>query len=234
MRTLAAVVVLVLAGIAPAQNPAVKLPQGLKGETMLALIVPAEATGGGEKIKWYLPDPGLSFSVPPQFLNTDRIAPVIAKRAGRYRVVAYTADKDGNLSDPAVSVVEFFDDNPPGPGPGPTPPPPVDTFRKTLASAYALESAADKEALPKLKSLYRVYASELSKPDGLSSVKTLGDLLTSMRGVAVTTGLAGKLPKTQAVIAQRIVAELGSDLSAPFDRATVSGLFQTILNSLPE
>ncbi len=99
-----------------------ELPSEVKGEVGSYIKIPAKTEG--KEVRWVGLDTGLQV-FPVELLKDSKTAIVSATKPGRYRVLAYTAGKEGELSDPAICIV-IIGDAPPDPGPSPKPPIPPD------------------------------------------------------------------------------------------------------------
>ena len=97
-----------------AAPPALTLPAEVKGDVGAYVTVPATTTG--KTAQWLVLDPGLNL-FPIDLLKDSKTAVVSSSRAGRYRLLAYTAAAD-EASAPAVTTVTIGNAPPPGPGPG--------------------------------------------------------------------------------------------------------------------
>lgn len=124
MKTVLALICpLILAASALAVPPTLTLPTEVKGDVTAFIKIPAVTTG--KTVQWVAIDPGLNV-FPIDQLKDTKTAIVTSARAGRYRMLAYTALAD-EVSEPAICVVVVGQPPPepgPGPGPGPTPPTP--------------------------------------------------------------------------------------------------------------
>jgi hypothetical protein len=152
-------------------------------------------------------------------LDTRGLAP------GRYKFAAVAAGKTGEQTRADFAVV-VGDAPPPGPTPpGPTPPAPDDALARSVQSAYGAETDPLKAQYAKgLAALYR----QASADAFLSKVSTWGALFDAMRQAAVSTGVSGKLPGVQGVIANELRAKLPTDRAAALDgdgRAKAAALF---------
>jgi hypothetical protein len=107
-----------------ADAPTLDLPETVDGPVGGFITVAAETNG--TVVRWHAIDPGLNL-FPVELLRDSRAAVVTSSRAGRYRLLAYTALGDVP-SDPETVTVIVGDAPPVPPGPqppGPTPPGPV-------------------------------------------------------------------------------------------------------------
>lgn len=111
---------LLLPALCWAAPPVVSLPAEVKGAPGELIQVPSDTPG--KSVRWVALDAGLSL-IPAELLKDSHTAVVSAARAGRYRLLAYTA-ADDEPSAPALTVV-VVGEAPPTPPPPPPPPPPV-------------------------------------------------------------------------------------------------------------
>jgi hypothetical protein len=94
--------VLLLATVATAEPPVVTLPKEVTGEVSAFVVV--KATVVGAKAVKYLPlDDGLSV-FPSGLLSDPTVTVVVASKAGRYRVLAYSGNADGP-SEPTTTTL---------------------------------------------------------------------------------------------------------------------------------
>lgn len=117
--------VLILAGIALAADPVVKLPETVKGD--VGDFIEVKADTEGKIVRWYSSDKSLKL-FPTALLKDTRSAVVIGKVPGRYPLLAWTAVGDVP-SEPSVCWVVVGGDVPPPPVP------PADR-PKVFASAF--------------------------------------------------------------------------------------------------
>ena len=115
---------LVAAGVAWAAPPTLTAPAEVKGDVSAFVVVKATAEGS----KWvkYVPlDSGLSV-FPSELLADKTVTVVVAAKAGRYRVLAYTGNDEGG----AEAITTLVIGNAPAPDPDkpadPVDPPPTD------------------------------------------------------------------------------------------------------------
>lgn len=202
----------------PAWAQKLSLPAEVKGAVGAFVQVPADTDC--PEVRWYPVDAGLNL-FPVHLLRDTRTAVVTSPHSGRYRLLAYTATKDGKLSEPVVCLVVIGDAPPPGPGPTPpTPPGPVDPLAKALLAEY--ESDADPrkaEYRDALAGIYRDVA------EVVKDLKTLDAVQSYLRAKVKAKLSPGKLSGVREVIAKELRAKLGTDPAAPFDPARVSALF---------
>lgn len=172
----------------PCAPPVIELPTEVKAEPGDFIQVPASTSG--KSVKWVPLDPGLSL-FPTELLKDTRIAVVIAKTPGRYRLLALTCAGD-ELADPAITTIIV--------GEG-------DVLGRAIQTAYGQEMAEDKAELAKaLAALYRQAAQDAF----LRQPHTWGQLYKAMTDAAGTLGVSGKIKKVQTAIAAELVAKLPS------------------------
>ncbi len=149
------------------------LPAKVTGQPGDFITVPAVTTG--TIVKWVSLDAGLKL-FPIDLLKNTKTA-VVMGPTGSYRLLCYTADKDGP-SDPAICTV-VIGDAPPGPTPpGPTPVP-VTPLTKTLQAAYALDSDIDRvDSLAFLATTYKGLATRALTQ---TTLKTNADFVKWMK-----------------------------------------------------
>jgi hypothetical protein len=116
-RYISAVLSLLLLGSVFAAD--LKLPTKVKGE--VGDYIEVSATTDGKEVRWYAIDPDLKL-FPTRLLKDTKTAVVSSRKAGTYRLLAYTADDKGP-SEPSVCEVQVGDAPPIPPTPTPTPPP---------------------------------------------------------------------------------------------------------------
>lgn len=142
-----------LAPVLALAGPTLELPSEIKGEP--GGFVRVAAKTDGKVVQWLPLDAGLAV-FPGDLLRDSKTTVVLAQRAGRYRLLAYTAVGD-EPSQPVICTVVIGNapapgpgpGPDPGPGPGPTPPPapvpiPLDGLRVLI-----LYESADLAKLPK-------------------------------------------------------------------------------------
>jgi hypothetical protein len=119
---LAMVVMSLVATFAAAEPPTIAIPSEIKGEP--AAFVTVKATTKGSAWVRYAPvDSGLSV-FPPNLLADPTVTVVVAAKAGRYRVLAYTGNDEGGAE--AIVTLVIGNAAPVTPTPVPTDPPVVD------------------------------------------------------------------------------------------------------------
>ena len=226
---LVATTVLFLATAAYAAPPELKIPPETKGQPGDFVIVRAETAG--KTVVWYILDPGLKM-LPSELFADKKVAVVTSTRPGKYRLLAYTAVAD-EPSEPVLCVVTIGDPPPVPPPPGPVPPvPPHDPLGAEFVKLYAADTDPKKaDALKSLVELYR-QCPDLAADSGL---KTLGDLLGTIRAAAASLVPATALLPIRRRIADLLGAELGTDASSeltPALRSKAVSMFRRIHTAL--
>lgn len=188
MRAKIAALACLLAGVAVAfaAPPTLTLPAEVAGEVAAFVTVKAAVTGDAKGVKYVPVDPGLSV-FPSELLADKTVTVVVASKAGRYRVLAYSGNADGP-SEPAMTTVVIGGAKPSDP-PVVTPPPdkptdppadkPADVYYfAVVRSDQATKEIADAMRLPAWDELRAkghvvkdIPVSEL--PSGLSRPATL-------------------------------------------------------------
>lgn len=230
MRKLSLIVFFLVVGTSLA-DATLKLPDTVKGDPGDFIKVPA--TTDGKQVRWVAMDKGLNV-FPVELLKDSKTAIVIAKSAGSYRLLAYTAAADVP-SDPAICVIIVGDVPPTPPIPPtpipPTPPNPSDPFTQSVLTAYNAEmDAAKSSQLLQLAALYHVAATSTVND---STLATTADLLARLQAARKAI-----LPDTALTkVRDAIRIELNKTLSnsVPLDaatRATVSATLSRVAATL--
>lgn len=123
MRATCAMLVGLLASLATAAPPTLTAPPEVKGDVSAFVVVKATAAGA----KWvkYVPlDSGLSV-FPSDLLADKTVTVVVAAKAGRYRVLAYTGTDEGGAEAVTVLVIGDGGTKPTDPPVKPIDPPPA-------------------------------------------------------------------------------------------------------------
>lgn len=169
-----------------------RLPAEVRGEPSAFVTIQAETAG--KAVKFYPLDPGLSV-FPAGLLSNPKATVVVAGKAGRYRVLAYTSVADVP-SDPAVCVVVVGDGSPPTP--------PEDPLAKSLRGIFGGLQEPDKGATA--AALAKVY-----RQADVESHATLGELLAAMQKAA--GGVPAKaIRPIRERLAEHLAEVLGEDL----------------------
>lgn len=216
MRKLSLIIVVLLAGNCLADST-IKLPDKVAGDIGDFIKVPA--TTDGTTVKWLALDKGIAV-FPVDLLKDSKTAIVIAKAAGSYRIMAYTAKGDVP-SDPSICTVVVSGDVPPAPtptpNPAPTPPPAsqkawvvavVDNSNRTQDVANVVGDIDGWKALEARGHDWRV----LDVNDPLIAAKNYGSFVQQAGGapaviILSTSGKllkAAKLPATTAALSDLV------------------------------
>lgn len=202
MRVVASVLVL-LTQVAYCNAVEIKLPTEVKTQPGMFAVVKAETEG--KMVRWYTPDSGLSL-FPSELLSDKKTAVVVAQRAGKYRLVAYTATGD-EPSEPAVCVLVVGDPPPPIP---PIPPQPSDPLAKDLAAAFAADAGPDKaKHLGSLIELYKQMTDDIVNDEKLINTEHLFGVLDAISSRLMPKGVLVVMRK---MIAAFVSTELGTGL----------------------
>ena len=211
MRTLTLIICLLLPSLGEAQE--LTLPPTVKGTPGNFCAIRAETDC--RIVRWVLLDEGASL-VPPELLKDSRTALILTPRAGRYRLLAYTAMGD-TPSVPVICLLEIAAPSPPTPPTPPTPPPPTDPLAIQLQAAYSADPGAPDAKATQLAILYGVYAAMTEHCKTDTTLKSLGDVLAATHRTAKDMKM---LPLVLIEVRKLIaadVATLGSSPGAPFD-----------------
>lgn len=100
----------------PISTPTVELDREVHGSSRGFIVVTAKTNG--PVVHWVALDPGLTL-IPPQLLRDSKTAVLMAEKAGRYRLLAYTALAD-SPSPPTITTI-IVDAASPAPSNPPTP-----------------------------------------------------------------------------------------------------------------
>lgn len=220
----------------------ITLPETIKGEP--SVFIPITAVTKGEIVQFVPLDSGLS--VFPSNLLTDRkTTVVVASKAGKYRVLAYTAI-DNKPSSPAITTLIVGnpgpDPLPPNPvpptPPGPMPPnpvpptPPDQQFNEAVQSMFGGLQEQDKSA--SVKKLINIYSFALKEVDN-PNYKTQGDLFAAVKTFSNRNLQSGKIDSIREMCADKSDAEIGTDSNTsltPEVRTKIKANFNKILTAL--
>jgi hypothetical protein len=213
MRALALFACLLLPTVAPAQE--LKLPETVKGQPGSFVVVRAETDG--KTVRWVMLDDGCSM-LPPDLMKDSRAAIVFTPRAGKFRLLAYSAKGD-EPSEPRICILEIGDAVPPKPPTPPVPPGPIDPLAAKLQQAYDADAAAVAVKETQIAALYGLYAAMAETCDKDQTLKTLGDVLAQLHKTAKDLKLApdGLIAARKLIAVE--VATLGTSPGVPFDAA---------------
>lgn len=216
----------------------ISLPETIKGEP--SVFIPITAVTKGEIVQFVPLDSGLSV-FPSNLLTDKKTTVVVASKAGRYRVLAYTSI-DNKPSNPAITTLIVGNAPEPGPippGPGPVPPvpptpptPPDQEFNEAIQSMYGGLQESDKAAsVKKLLSIYSFALKEVDNP----MHKTQADLFNAVKSFSSRTLAAGKIDSIREMCADKSDAEIGTDsktVLTPEVRSKIKANFNKILTAL--
>lgn len=179
-----------------------ELPREVRGE--VGDFVKIQAVTDGSKVIWYPIDQDLSV-FPAELLKSETATVVVARKPGRYRLLAWTAKGD-QPSQPAICLVIIGspgpDPNPPGPNP-PPPPQPTDPLLQALKVAYDQESdaAGKKRDCEALSNIYKTFHKHLQ--DG-GTFTNWGEFFDAMSNSAKNLQVNGKVMKVQEVLQKEL------------------------------
>lgn len=149
----------------------VELPAEIKGEVSSFIAVRPKTDG--KLVRYYSLDAGLN-SFPAELLSDPTATVVTAPRAGRYRLLAYTALGD-RPSDPVIVTIVVGGAAPPTP-PVPTP----GEYERSLLDIYGALQDSDRDATRiALAKVYRACVTEC-----MGSHATAGDLYQALVKIA--------------------------------------------------
>lgn len=200
--------------------PPIRLPSVVKGDAGKLIEVAAETTG--KVVRWESLDDDLLLTPPG---STDAKIWVIACKAGKYRLIAWTA-VDGVPSPLSRCEIQV--------GNGPEPPAPVDRFSQDLAAAYKADITPAKlkaAQVVALTGLYEAMGDHARDP----KITTLADLLDDLRKASMTLVPASALPEVRKVIGSYLVAQVGDDPDIALtdtSRAKAAAVFGVIAKAL--
>lgn len=196
---------------APCFGQKLELPQEVTGD--VGAFIRVDARTDGKVVYWVALDQGLNV-FPNDLLKVPTSTVVTAGKAGKYRIMAYTALGD-QPSPPAYCTVVVGQPDP-GPGPGPAPPgpdEPLTAFEKDLKKAYDDDQGVQK------KSCARALADFYDKvaPGLASDAKnvTAGSLALSIRESLKTVVGDDCLKDVRSRIDQELAAVLPTKASDP-------------------
>lgn len=202
----------------------VELPAEIKGE--VGSFIAVRPKTDGKLVRYYSLDAGLN-SFPAELLSDPTATVVTAPRAGRYRLLAYTALGD-RPSDPVIVTIVVGGAAPPTP-PVPTP----GEYERSLLDIYGALQDSDRDATRiALAKVYRACVTEC-----MGSYATAGDLYQAL------VKIASAVPATKlSTLRDRVGAEVAK--VAPNDptatitaaqRASVGDIYErtaTLLESI--
>lgn len=196
-----------------------KLPKEVNGTVGQVVVVDAE-TSDSTTVKFFVIDSkGLTIIPSAELVNTKRL--IVVGGPGRYRVIAWTAGKDGIPSDPAETLIVIKgNDNGPGPAPD-VDVEPTSVLYTNLKSAFSKES--DKDKVSKLKLLASAYR-ETAKSLSLASTPTAGDVFRTA-ATKRSQAVGNDLPLVRDIGGTAVGALLGND---PESKLTEVSLRQAV------
>jgi hypothetical protein len=189
-----------------------KIPEKLKGE--VGDFIPVKADTTATVVKWVVLDDGIKL-FPVDLLRDTKTVVVLARKAGTYRLLAYTGDKDGP-SDPLICTITIGNPAPPTPPPGP--PGPTDPLTQVLSAAYQADPGTTKEV--DLQTLAGVFHSAATLARD-SSIKTVGDLYAALKKASSALPDTSLLDVRRAISVE-LMSKLPSDTSAQLDLSSRS------------
>jgi hypothetical protein len=109
--------------LATAAPPVVTLPPEIRGDVSAFVVVKPSEVKDADAVKFVPLDAGLSV-FPGDLLTDKKVTVVVAAKAGRYRLLAYSGNKDG-ASEPAITTLVIGGATTPPPVPPVDPPAPI-------------------------------------------------------------------------------------------------------------
>lgn len=123
MRACLVVLAALAASAIQAAPPVVTLPAEIRGDVSAFVVVKPSEVKDADAVKFVPLDAGLSV-FPGDLLTDKKVTVVVAAKAGRYRLLAYSGNKDG-ASEPAITTLVIGGATTPPPVDPPKDPPPV-------------------------------------------------------------------------------------------------------------
>lgn len=195
-----------------------KLKPQIDGNEGALVTVVAETP---EAVVKFLVISGDGLVVIPSDKLVDKKTLIAVGKPGRYRVIAWTAGKDGP-SDAAETlvVIKGKDDNVNPPDVEPS-----DPVYKKLREAYTNESAVNKKVqIVKLATAYRDTAKSIAKGDPI----TAGDVFRTAQSFR-TAAIGGDLTLVREVAGDSVSVLLGDEVDQKIkDRAAITALFNSL------
>lgn len=221
----------------------ITLPETIKGEP--SVFIPITAVTKGEVVQFVPLDSGLSV-FPANLLTDKKTTVVVAGKAGRYRVLAYTAINN-MPSAPAITTLIVGNPGPePGPNPpGPTPPGPKppgpnpdpmpipdQEFFDAVKSIFGGLQETDKAtSVKKLITIYQFGLKEADNPN----YKTQGDFFGAVKSFSYKNLANGKIDAIRETLADKTDTEVGTDVNKELTsevRSKIKANFTKILTAL--
>lgn len=205
----------------PASGPTVTLPPRL--QALPGRILTLHAQTDGAIVRWAITEPEVDLVPFPD----GKTALFCSARAGRFVVLAWTAQ--GDVPSEAARCEIVVGGNPP-PGP-PTPGPSTDLFADLQRLYRADESAEKSVHLKQLAVLYR----EAVRFVESSTLATAGDLATRLRAASAAVIPASALVPLRHRLAEELARQLTTDRDQPLDdalRRRAAQLFDQIAGTL--
>lgn len=202
----------------------VELPAEIRGE--VGSFIAVRPKTDGKLVRYYSLDSGLN-SFPTELLSDATATVVTAPRAGRYRLLAYTALGD-RPSDPVIVTIVVGGAAPPTP-PVPTP----GEYERSLLDIYGALQDADRDATRiALAKVYRACVTEC-----MGSHATAGDLYQALVKIASAVP-ASKLSTLRDRVGSEVAKIAPNDPTATItaaQRASVGDIYErtaTLLESI--
>jgi hypothetical protein len=137
----------------------ISLQPALGGE--IGDILQLTAATNGSNVRWIVSDPGLQM-IPVIVLKDSKTAVLIGKKAGVYRVWAYTSQGD-MPTEPAVCIVTIAGGAPPAPPAPPTPPtPPTPPAPVTKTNAFVIAIVDHSKITPAIGEVLATVGQEIN------------------------------------------------------------------------
>lgn len=206
----------------PAARPTVTLPSRVQAVPGRILTLQAETHGA--IVRWAITEPEVDLVPFPD----GKTALFCSPRAGRFVVLAWTAQGDVPSEAARCEIVVGGEPTPPGP---PTPGPKGDLFAD-LQKLYRADESAEKSVhLKQLAVLYR----EAVRFVESSTLATAGDLATRLRAASAAVLPASALVPLRHRLAEELARQLTTDRDHPLDdalRRRAAQLFEQIADTL--
>ncbi len=179
------------------------VPPEIKGDPASFIVI--EAKTEGKTVKFVPLDAGIQV-FPSRLLSDPKSTVVVAQKAGKYRVLCYSALPSGEPTDPVITTVIVGDYTPPLP---PNPPPaPNDELKMAIEAIYGASQEQGKEA--SIVKLFNTY-SEIKKIIRDPKFTETEALYEKMHEIRVNSGLDDKALMP---IRERLMIEWGMIMGA--------------------